>query len=171
MRYLCEAQRLVLEHRDLEPGTKHQGDAREPDQGADWKPQPTRSAGLWARLAPLAAEAGRGAVAEEKRGFAESRQHHGAACGPNFKRCPLLPSPQPQDGGGSGSEVLKGLKVGLNDSAAAGGRRAGQPGTWTSALEKSLVVQGSRESRLRSDADWKTLQSRRGECGRPAPRT
>lgn len=62
---------------------------------------PTRSAGP---VGPASAPGGRGwkgAVAEEKRGFAESRQHHGAACGPNFKRCPSSPSPQPQDGGGS----------------------------------------------------------------------
>ena len=161
MRYLCEAQRLVLRAQgpwSQEPNIRVMmlgSPTREPTGSHS----PPRSAG---RVGPASAPGGRGwkgAVAEETRGFAESWQHHGAACAPHFKRCPSSPSPQPQDGGSEErEEVLKGLKAGLNDSAAAGGREQNSLARGLQPWRRAWWSRGGRE-RVKAEVgrEWKAL--------------
>ena len=120
---------------------------------------PPRSAG---RVGPASAPGGRGwkgGVAEEKRGFAESRQRHAAACGPHFKTLPLLSlptAPGRRTGGVRGG--AQGLKASLNDSAAAGGREQDALARGLQPWRRAWWSGGGREGgKAEVGRGWKTL--------------
>lgn len=109
---------------------------------------PSRSAG---RVGSASAPGGRGwkgGVAEEKRGFAEFRQ-----------RLPLLSlptAPGRRTGGMRGG--AQGLKTGLNDSAAAGGREQDALARGLQPWRRAWWSGGGREGgKAEVGRGWKTL--------------